>query len=86
MGDEYAMVGYADLFDALRGALTDTPGYPHHNRLAGNLAISVEGVKLAVNRLQRRYQKALCDENTRGLGIDRDIDGEIRQLLRVMRS
>ncbi len=85
LGDEYRNEGKADHFGALQVYLTGgaepVPGY---EELSARLGIPASTLRSDVARLRARYRRALRIEVARTVRSERDIDAELRELLRVL--
>ena len=82
---EYATEGKSELFQELRPFLTigaaPLPGYPE---LAARLAMPESTLRSHVTRLRARYRDLLRTEVRRTVASDAEVDGELRELLRVL--
>ncbi|MEP6955390.1 MAG: sigma-70 family RNA polymerase sigma factor [Chthoniobacterales bacterium] len=81
----YQQEGKETLFDQLKLFLTagaaPLPGYAE---LATRLAIGESTLRSHVTRLRARYREALRAEVRRTVRTDAEVDGELRELLRVL--
>src|SRR5262249_55240040 len=59
---EFVNAGKQQLFEALKGALTGEDTLGPYARIAEQLGLSEQAVKVAVHRLRRRYQELLRAE------------------------
>ncbi|MBW3671273.1 MAG: sigma-70 family RNA polymerase sigma factor [Acidobacteria bacterium] len=81
---EYASAGNERLFDRLSGFLTFDEGAGTYADAARDLGMTPAAVKVAAYRLRGRYRESFrrCVADT--LSSDRDIDDEIRYLLKTL--
>lgn len=82
--DEYATKGKQRLFDELKGFLTgDSAGVPYATA-ARTLEVSEGAVKVDVHRLRRRFRDLLTAQIAETVLDPRDVDDEIRHLLKAV--
>jgi DNA-directed RNA polymerase specialized sigma24 family protein len=78
--------GSAARFDALKAFLAAEPAGGSYSTLAADLGLSVSAVKSAIHRLRRRYGQMLREEISHTLGVESDIEDEIRHLFAALAS
>ncbi len=84
LGEEYRKAGKAELFAALKVALTQGRAAVDYSGLAQRLQMSEGGLRVAVHRLRRRYREILRWEVARTVSKAEDIDAELRYLFQVL--
>jgi RNA polymerase sigma-70 factor (ECF subfamily) len=72
-------------FEALRPYLLHLPPGTH-TQLADSLGMTEGAVKVALHRLRQRFGSVLREEVAATVSCDRDVDDEMRHLLRVIAS
>ena len=65
----------------MRGSAETLPSYDH---LSSQLAMPAATIRSHVNRLRARYRELLRAELRRVVDSDEEVDGELRELLRVL--
>jgi RNA polymerase sigma-70 factor (ECF subfamily) len=82
--DEMDESGKADLFDALKGALT---GHEDASRdqIAARLGMTEGAVKVAIHRLRQRYRMLLRAAIAETVSNEADLEDEMRYLVAVLR-
>lgn len=81
---EFERAGQAERFRLLRGHLTgDEPGLPYAE-LAERLSLTEAGVKSLVHRMRKRFGVLLRGEVLHTVGDVKDVDDEMRHLLRIL--
>ncbi|MBX3732219.1 MAG: sigma-70 family RNA polymerase sigma factor [Verrucomicrobiae bacterium] len=80
---EYEMAGKREFFQAARSLLSgqEAPAYPGLSR---QLKMSEGALRVAVHRLRRRYGELLRVEVTRTVASPREVDEEMRCLMRAL--
>jgi RNA polymerase sigma factor (sigma-70 family) len=78
---QYAAKGQSDLFDALKGALTQRPGDGEYDEVARTLGMTASAVAVAAHRLRARYRKLLREEIAQTVAEPGLIDAEVKYLL-----
>lgn len=78
---EQERIGRAPLFDSLRPALAAEDDAPRHARVAAELGMSENSVKVAAHRLRRRFGELLRDEVAGTLADPGRVEEELRSLL-----
>jgi RNA polymerase sigma factor (sigma-70 family) len=81
---EFASVGKAGQFAALRVTLTAPRGSTPYAELAGRLGMSEGAVKVAVHRLRQRYRALLRDTIADTVSGPEEVEDELRHLLQVL--
>lgn len=81
---DYESLGQADLFMALRFALTGERGAVPYADLAGRLGMTPDAVRVAVHRLRQRYRQVLRAEIAHTVTDEAEIDAELADLRRVL--
>jgi len=77
---ELANAGKEKLFECLKGALAGEGMQASYARIADQLSISEQAVKVAVYRLRRRYQELLRAEIAQTVASPDEVDQELRDL------
>jgi RNA polymerase sigma-70 factor (ECF subfamily) len=81
----YTEQGKGELFRELKAFLTvGTAALPTYQSLAMRLNITESTLRSHVTRLRARYREVLREEVRRTVNTDAEIDGELRELLRVL--
>src|SRR5262245_13202516 len=83
---EFVNAGKQKLFEALKGALTGEDTLGPYARVAEELGLSEQAVKVAVHRLRRRYQELLRAEIAQTVATTDEIDDELRDLFEAVRA
>jgi RNA polymerase sigma-70 factor (ECF subfamily) len=84
---DYEREGKGELFEALKIFLTaGAEPLPTYDQLADRLGISASTLRSHVTRLRARYREALRAEVRRTVATESEVDGELRELLRVLTS
>ncbi len=83
---EFVRDGKALQFDRLQGCLTGEQPMPSHRKVAADLEMTEDAVKMAAHRLRKRFAKTLRAEIAETLDEPEAVDDEIRHLLSVLRS
>jgi RNA polymerase sigma-70 factor (ECF subfamily) len=79
---EYEAAGKTSLFADLKPALVgDSEPYA---QIAARYGMGESAVKMAVHRLRRRYRELLHEEIAQTVADEREIDGEIRYLMKCL--
>ncbi len=81
---EYEGSGRAELFAALRFAITGDKSAVPYTELAAELSITGEAVRVAIHRLRRRYREVLREEIAHTVGDESEIAGELDSLRRIL--
>lgn len=76
--------GKRPLFEHLRAAQAEETGAQSYEQLAASLQLTESALKSALFRLRARYREVLREEVAQTVIDPRDVDGEIRYLLRVV--
>ena len=74
------------LFDHLRAVQSDEAHAPSYEQLGATLKMTESALKSALFRLRSRYREVLRAEVAETVSDPRDVDDEIRHLLRVVSS
>ena len=82
--EEFAGVGKTRQFDVLKDFLTAGEGRLPHRRVAAELAMTEEAVRVAVHRIRRRFRELLRDEISQTVADPEEARDEIRYLLAVI--
>jgi RNA polymerase sigma-70 factor (ECF subfamily) len=83
---ELADAGKEKLFECLKRALAGEGLQEPHARIAEQVGISEQAVKVAVYRLRRRYQELLRAEIAQTVASPDEIDDELRDLFAAVRA
>jgi DNA-directed RNA polymerase specialized sigma24 family protein len=83
LATEQRGAGKADMFERLRGYLTEPPTPGDYDRIATEFAVSAGQVALWVHRLSRRFAEIIRIEVTRTVANPRDVEEELRHLLQL---
>jgi RNA polymerase sigma-70 factor (ECF subfamily) len=83
---EFADAGKEKLFERLKGALAGEGLQESYARIAQELGISEQAVKVAVHRLRRRYQELLRGEIAQTVASPEEVDEELRDLFAAVRA
>jgi RNA polymerase sigma-70 factor (ECF subfamily) len=81
---EYEDSGQAALFAAARFAITGDKSAAPYTRLAAELGITGEAVRVAVHRLRRRYRQVLREEIAHTVADKSEIADELNSLRRIL--
>lgn len=82
---EYAVLGKAELFDALKGALWGGRGETPLADVARRLGSTEGAIKVAAHRLRHRYAGRLREEVAKTLVNPDDVEDEMRFLMAALR-
>jgi RNA polymerase sigma-70 factor (ECF subfamily) len=81
----YKAEGKENLFDKLQTFLaTGADPLPSYSELAARLAATESTIRSHVTRLRARYRETLRAEVRRTVDTESEVDGELRELLRVL--
>jgi RNA polymerase sigma-70 factor (ECF subfamily) len=83
---EMANAGKEQLFERLKGVLAGEGLEEPYARVAEELGISEQAVKVAVHRLRRRYQELLRAEITQTVAAPDEVEDELRDLFAAVRA
>lgn len=84
---DYKKEGKAKLFAELKIFLTvGAEPLPTYEQLAAQIGMPASTLRSHVTRLRARYREALRAEVRRTVATESEVDGELRELLRVLRS
>jgi RNA polymerase sigma-70 factor (ECF subfamily) len=83
---EFVSAGKHKLFECLKGTLTGESTATPYSRIAQELGMSEQGVKVAVHRLRRRYQELIRGAIAQTVTSAEDIDDELRSLFAAVRT
>jgi RNA polymerase sigma-70 factor (ECF subfamily) len=83
---ELARAGKEALFERLKGTLTGDDRQEPYARVAEELSMSEQAVKVAVHRLRRRYQELLREEIGQTVARTEEIEDELRDLFTAVRG
>jgi RNA polymerase sigma-70 factor (ECF subfamily) len=83
---ELAAADKEKLFERLKGALEGEGLQESHARIADELGVSEQAVKVAVYRLRRRYQELLRDEIAQTVASPEEVEEELRDLFAAVRA
>jgi len=75
--------GKAELFDALRGFLSENSDPGSYAKVAAQLGTNEPATRQAVRRLRQRYRELMRAEIAQTVGSPQEIDDEIQHLLSV---
>ena len=81
---EYESEGKTDLFAALKQTLMGKRESQPYAELATRLDMNENAVKVAVHRLRKRYRALVRDEIAETLGLQEDVEEEMRHLFSVL--
>lgn len=81
---EYEDSGHAALFAALRFAITGDKNAVPYAKLAVELGMTGEAVRVAVHRLRRRYREVLRGEIAHTVADESEIADELNSLRRIL--
>lgn len=82
--EAFAAEGRAEFFDALKPFLYSEKGPPSQAEIAARFGMTESAVKAAVHRLRVRYRDRLRQEVAHTVAHPSEIDGELRDLLRIL--
>lgn len=80
----YRAEGKDSLFEEFRTFITVGESLPTYDQLASRLHVPASTLRSHVTRLRARYRKALRAEVRRTVESEAEVDGELRELLRVL--
>jgi len=83
---EYEQSGRTELFNCLRGFISDDAHSQTQAEASGALGISEGAIKQAVFRLRRRYQELLREEIGNTVATTGDVEDELRHLITLLRG
>jgi RNA polymerase sigma factor (sigma-70 family) len=83
---EYTDAGKQQLFESLKASLTGDGSSEPYARIATQLGMSEQAVKVAVHRLRQRYKELLRDEIAQTVTSADEIDDELRDLFNAVRA
>jgi RNA polymerase sigma factor (sigma-70 family) len=83
---ELANAGKEKLFEYLKGALAGEGVQGSYARIAEELGISEQAVKVAVYRLRRRYQELLRAEIAQTVASPAEVEDELRDLFAAVQA
>jgi RNA polymerase sigma-70 factor (ECF subfamily) len=86
LGQEYAASSKADFFEAVKVFVWGEKAPVPQVRIAAELGLSEGAFKVAVHRLRRRYRDLLRAEIAQTVASAEDVEGELRELMAVLRS
>jgi RNA polymerase sigma-70 factor (ECF subfamily) len=81
----YAARGKADQFEVLSAFINRDPHDPRYDEAAAAAGTSAGALRMAVNRLGRKYRELLRSEIRETVSTDEEIDDEIRFLLSILK-
>ena len=82
---DYKVEGKSELFEELKVFLTTgADPLPTYEQLATRLRVPASTLRSHVTRLRARYREALRVEVRRTVDTESEVDGELRELLRVL--
>jgi RNA polymerase sigma-70 factor (ECF subfamily) len=84
--EEMAGAGKEKLFECLKGALAGEGLQDSHARIAAELGVSPQGVKVAVHRLRGRYRELLRAEIAQTVASPGEVEDELRDLFAAVRG
>ena len=82
--DAYNAEGKQSVFEDFRGFITITESQPTYSEMAAKMAVPESTLRSHVTRLRRRYRDILRSEVRRTVDSEAEVDGELRELLRVL--
>jgi RNA polymerase sigma factor (sigma-70 family) len=83
--EEYAAAGRAELFRLLEPCLSNTGKAPPYAEVAARTGLGESGVKMAVQRMRRRFGEVLRNEVGHTVSKPQEVDEEIRALFATLR-
>jgi RNA polymerase sigma factor (sigma-70 family) len=83
---EMANTGKEKLFECLKGALEGEGPQESYARIAGELGLSEQAVKVTAYRLRRRYQELLRAEIAQTVASPEEVEDELRDLFAAVQS
>ena len=81
---EFAEAGKAERFEHLKGFLTEAPPASRFTEVAGQLSLTENAVRCAVDRLRQRYAELFRAEIAHTVARPEDVEEEIRYLFSVL--
>ena len=84
--EEYADSGRGGIFTRLKGALSREKGADSYATVGTTLGMSEAAVKMAVQRLRRRYREILREEIAQTLADSEGVEEELRHLFAAFSS
>jgi RNA polymerase sigma factor (sigma-70 family) len=84
--EEMTNSGKEKLFERLKGALEGEGPQESYARIAGELGLSEQAVKVAAYRLRRRYQELLRAEIAQTVASPEEVEDELRDLFAALRD
>lgn len=84
--DDYVQRNKAEMADALLPLLTQSPTLHDRQELAKGLGVSEGAIKVALHRIRQKYGEVLRAVIAETVDNASDIDGEIDDMLRVLRD
>jgi len=82
--EEHVERGSLEMFEHLKGTLTEGRGNVPYAELAARMGTSEAAVKMAVMRLRRRYREILRAEIARTVGDESEVEDELRDVFRAL--
>jgi RNA polymerase sigma-70 factor (ECF subfamily) len=82
---EYAVSERAELFTALEPYLAGDRAAPPYAAVSARLNLGISGIKMAVQRMRRRFGELLRQEIAPTVGQPEEVDEEIRALFATLR-
>ncbi len=82
--DEQTVKGRSEIFERLKPALAGERVEGGYAAVAGEMELTTVAVKVAVHRLKKRYGELLLEEVARTVDLPREIEDEMRVLLRAV--
>jgi RNA polymerase sigma factor (sigma-70 family) len=83
---EFIGAGKQQLFEVLKNTLTGDGSAEPYAQIAEKLSMSEQAVKVAVHRLRQRYKELLREEIAQTVATNDEIDDELRDLFKAVRS
>ena len=83
---EHAQEGKENLFEQLKGTLTEASRSVRYSEIAAQLDMSEGAIKVAVHRLRHRYRELLRAEIAGTVAHPGEVEDELRHLLNVLRE
>ena len=83
---EQRAAGKAVLFEALAPCLTGDASTPGYDEMADRLQSTPAALRMAVSRLRKRLGELIRAEIRKTVGSDADVDDELRNLFRALRT
>src|SRR5262249_1663186 len=86
LGEEYRADNKGDLFEKLKGLLSNPSADASYADIAGSLNLSEGALKVAVHRLRRRYGELVRAEIEQTVASPQEAEEELKYLFAVLRE